>query len=87
MIALPIMLVGPAEEAGMKVPENPDEYDSVDYPHWHVFLSAQLGIPLPSPASHWHNAKIVADIPNSKIKKVTPENLIELGFEHGGALY
>ena len=37
MIALPIILVGPAEEAGMKVPEDIDNYDAKRYPHWHVF--------------------------------------------------
>ena len=83
MIAFPGMLVKPAEEAGMKVPKDPDEYNSSDYPHWHVFLFSQLGSPMPFSDSHWKNAKVIASISNDKIKKIFIEDIIQLGFEYG----
>ncbi len=83
MIALPIALVAPAVEAGIKVPDDPDNYDLEEFPHFHVYCCMQLGTPMPSPSSHWTNAKVVAQVPNDRIKLVTPKDLEELGFQRG----
>ena len=81
MIAFPAMLVGPAEEAGMKVPPDADNFDINEYPHFGVYCNCQLGAALPRPTSHWHNAKVIAEIPEDQIKTVSIIDLLGLGFE------
>ena len=83
MIAFPEMLVAPAEEAGMKVPPDADEFDPKKYPHFAVFCTAQLGAPMPSWTSHWSNAKVVAAISAKKLKTLTFRQLWDMGFEVG----
>ncbi len=79
MLAFPGMLVSAAEKAGMKVPPDPDEYDPNQYPHFYVFCTAQLSRPM-HPGEHCDNAKIIANISDEEIKKVTLAQLIEFGF-------
>lgn len=81
MIAIPALLVNPAEEAGMKVPDDPEDFDAEEFPHFHVFLLLQLGRRMPTPSAHWENAKIVAAVPDAKIKKMTAADFNALGFE------
>lgn len=87
MIAFPGLLVGPAKEAGMKVPEDADQdgkemgHDPSEFPHWTVFCNLQLGRPMPSPGAHWHNAKVVASIPQDRIMGITYPEVLELGFQ------
>jgi len=83
MIAFPEMLLAPAEQAGMKFPDDPENYDPNEYPHFHVFSIVQLGSPMPSPTSHWTNAKVIAEIPDDKIHLVTVQDLEALGIEIG----
>ncbi len=83
MIAFPSMLASAAAEAGMKVPEDPDAFDPEEFPHFAVFCKAQLGAPMPSPDSHWENAKVVAAIPADKIMSVTMAELRATGFAVG----
>ena len=84
MLAFPSMIARSAEEAGMKVPDfdakGNDEYDAKDYSHFHVFCVMQLGQPLLDWGSHWTNAKIIAAIPDNKIKTVTAKDIEKLGF-------
>jgi len=80
MLAFPKMLMKPAQEAGIKVPENAESYNAEEFPHFFVYLQSQLGRSLPYPSAHWDNAKIVASIPNNEIKKVTLCQLCEKGF-------
>lgn len=77
------MLVGPAKEAGMTVPEDVDSYDKDKFPHFDVFLKVQLGASMPFPTSHWKNAEIIARIPENLIKTITFNDLIEMGVETG----
>lgn len=88
MIAFPEMLVEPAEQAGMKVPPHAgkhdlDNYDPEEYPHFHVYLTAQLGASMPSWSSHWDNAVMIAAIPADKIKTITYEQLLDMGLQVG----
>ena len=79
MIAFPSMLVSAAEQAGMKVPDNPDDFNREDYKHFFVFCNAQLCRPM-SPGEHWDNAKVIAEIPEEEITTVTLEDLIDRGL-------
>ena len=80
MIVFPSMIAEAAAEAGMKVPVDPEaEYDPAKFMHWHVYCSVQLGCPV-TWGNHWENAKIIAKIPDKKIKKITYGQLVELGF-------
>lgn len=83
MIATPYGLISPAEKAGIKVPNDVDNYDPEEYKHFHLFLCAQLGAPMPTSTSHWENAKVIAKIPEDKIKTITAEELEDLGFQVG----
>ena len=81
MIAFEGMLENPAKEAGIKVPLNVDKFNAQKYPHFKVFCNIQLGRRMPSPTSHWKNAKIIAAIPEDKIKTMTLGQILELGID------
>jgi hypothetical protein len=81
MIAFPGMLIAPAKEAGMKIPENADNFNSEEFPHFKVFCFVQLGRPMPFPTSHWENAKVVASIPQEKIFTITAGELLDMGIQ------
>jgi hypothetical protein len=81
MIGFPEMLVAPAEKAGIKTPPDADNFDAKDFPHFAVFLNLQLGRRMPTPVSHWYNAKIIAAIPEDKIRTITTDEVLGLGFD------
>jgi hypothetical protein len=83
MIAFDEMLVKPAEEAGIKVPSDLENYDANEYPHWKVFCNVQLGSPMPNWTAHWENAKMVAGVSTDKIKTIKMSELMELGLQIG----
>ena len=83
MLALPTMLVSPATRAGIKCPSDVENYDVNEFPHFFVYARMQLGTSIPSPNSPWRNAEIIAAISDDKICKVTPKELVDLGFEVG----
>ena len=83
MLAFPEMIAPAAEEAGIKVPEDLENFDPKEYPHWLVFSKVQLGAPMPHASAHWENAKVVAKVPEDKIKLVTLKELEELGLAVG----
>lgn len=83
MIALPSILIGPAKEAGMKTPPDADNFKGKDFPHFAVFCGVQLGSPLPHPTAHWGNAKVVAAVPEDKIRTVTFNQLVAAGLAVG----
>lgn len=83
MLAFKEMLINPAKHAGISIPDNLDCFDSTSYPHWVVFCAIQLGSSMPQPTSHWHNAKVIADVNDDDITKVTLTELEELGLQLG----
>ena len=85
MIAMPTLLVRPAEKAGIAVPADPDEHEAhkESHPHFHVFCVMQLGQPMPYAAVHWDNAKVVAGIPDDEINIVTAQQIKDRGFQIG----
>lgn len=81
MIIHPYALVEPAEAAGIRVPDDPINYRKSAYPYWTVFVACQLYAPMPTPNSHFENARIIASISYGEILTITPERLIELGVD------
>ena len=79
MMCFPAMLLSAAEQAGMKVPPDPDNFSDHEYPHFRVFCNAQLGRAM-TVGEHWENAKIIAAIPEDKIMEVTFPDLLGLGL-------
>lgn len=80
MLAFPGMIAGAAEKAGIKLPDDIEEYDPDQFPHWHVFQRVQLCRAMSYPAEHWDNAKIIATIPDDQIRTVTVEGLLAAGL-------
>jgi len=83
MLAFPEMIAPAAKEAGMKVPDDLEDFDSEEYPHWQVFCRVQLGAPMPHASAHWENAKVVAQVPYDQIMQITYEDLVDLGLAIG----
>lgn len=83
MLAYPEMLVGPAQEAGIEVPADVNNFVADDFPHFAVYLGVQLGSPLPFPTAHWDNAKVVAAVPADKIRTATLNDLRVAGLAVG----
>jgi hypothetical protein len=78
----PGMIAQAATNAGMKVPANPDDMGSWeldDFPHFAFFCIVQLGVQI-TWGNHWHNAEIIANIPEDKLRKMDYDQLYELGF-------
>lgn len=80
MIAMRSLLVAPAEQAGIKLPPDIHNFDHEEYPYWAVFCNMQLGRPIPSMIEHWENAKLIAGIPDDKIKVMTNKQIEDLGY-------
>jgi hypothetical protein len=79
MIAFVSLLGCVANKAGMKVPADPDRWwNPNEFPHFAVFKAIQLGVPM-EPADPDHNARIIKDIPDEQIRKVTFDDLKRLG--------
>ncbi len=83
MLAFPGMIAPAAEEAGIKVPEDLEEYKAIEYPHWAVFCRVQLGAPMPHASAHWDNAKVVASIPDKEIMIISYQKLLDKGLAVG----
>lgn len=80
MIGFSEMLRAPATEAGIRVPRNVERYDHKRYPHFAVFVTMQIGRPMPWPTAHFENAQLIAGIPASKIKKLTLGDILAMGY-------
>lgn len=83
MIAFAGMCVKPAQDAGMAVPEDPENFDKEVHPHFHVFTACQLGASMPYPGVVFDNAKVVAAIPEKEIRFITWTELEARGFSVG----
>lgn len=80
MLAFPSMIVQHARKAGMTVPDNPNDFDPAEFPHFHVFCNVQLGRPLVYWDEPWGNARIVAAIPADQLRTTTLEDLLAKGL-------
>lgn len=79
MIVSAFMLANTAEQSGIKVPTDPENFNKEEYPHFNVFAIVQSGRPMPTATSHWENARIIADIPDDQINLVTMADLENMG--------
>jgi hypothetical protein len=80
MMAFPSMLVRAAEEARMKVPDDPNDFNAEEFPHFQCFCSLQLCRPI-TWGEHWENAKVIAGFTEDEIKAATLETFIERGLQ------
>ena len=82
MMAFPSMIAETARQAGMKVPPNEgeDDFSPDEFPHFHVYCNVQLGVAL-TWGNHWENAKIIASIPEDKLRSITVQDLEVMGFD------
>lgn len=79
MLAFPGMLVDAAKEAGIPVPEDPGNFDPEQFPRFQLFCAAQLCRSI-RPGEHWENAKVVAKVPEDRLKTITWSELIDMGL-------
>jgi hypothetical protein len=81
MLAFPEMLRSPAQDAGMKVPKDTENYNREEYPHFYIFCMLQLGRRMPYPSVHFDNAKVIAKIEEEQVKKMSFGDFCEVGFQ------
>ncbi len=83
MFSFPEMLISPAKKAGMSVPDNVEDYNKEEFPHWFVYCSLQLGTAMPSPTAPWENAKVIAAIDVDVLKTMPFTDFVNAGFSAG----
>jgi hypothetical protein len=85
MIAFPTILASYAREAGMSVPDDPDQFmeQREEFPHFAVYCLLQLGTSMPNAMSARTNADVIAALPAEEIKTMTLADFEARGFEHG----
>lgn len=77
MLAFPSMLINAANSAGIKTPDNPDEYNAAEFPHFYVFCQLQLCKRMGDWQEHWRNARVIALVPDDEIRKISAAELVE----------
>lgn len=82
MFMFPGMFYNHIKDSKLKMPEDFENYDPEEYPHFHVFILTHLGQPIDITALE-DNANIIADIPENAIKSVTLNDLMEKGVVFG----
>jgi hypothetical protein len=82
MFMFPGMFYNHIKDSKLKMPEDFENYNPEDYPHFHVFMLTHLGQPLDIAALE-DNANIIAGIPKENIKSVSFSDLLEMGVIFG----
>lgn len=72
-----------AKEAGIKVPEDINDFELHDHLHFVIFMTTQRGEAMPYPTAALENAKLIGSLDDETIKIVSIEDLIDLGFKFG----
>lgn len=80
MMVFPSMLVGACKKAGIKVPEDVDNYDAENFPHFSVFCTLQLCRPMVSLDEHWNNAVIISKLSKKEIETFTLTDYLAKGL-------
>lgn len=84
MLMLPSMLLSACADSGIPTPgDTVDDtgYDPEEFPRFHLFCLYQLCRPCRW-GEHFDNAEVIANVPEAKLKTITLEELIALGFEY-----
>lgn len=66
MIIFPRMLVPAAQKAGITMPDDLENYEPTEYPHWHMLCLTQLQRAMRH-GEHWENAQALVQIPADKL--------------------
>lgn len=82
MFMFPGMFYNHIKDSKLKMPEDFENYNPEDYPHFHVFMLTHLGQPLDIAALE-DNANIIAGIPKENIKSVSFSDLLEMDVIFG----
>lgn len=84
MIAFPSMLVQVAQDAGMKVPDDPNAFEEHrdECPHFFCFCVLQLARSVVYHGEHFDNAKIIAAIPKKRLMKMTLQDFLNAGVHY-----
>lgn len=85
MVAFPGMLVNAATKAGIKIPEDTDNWEKSkdEFPHFFVFCVLQLGSSMPWAGVLFDNAKVIAGFDESEILTKTGQDILDAGFAVG----
>ena len=75
----PGMLYNHIKTSNLKLPDNLENYNPEEYPHYHVFKILHVGYIIDI-TSLKDNANIIAEISTEDIKNVTIEQLINKGL-------
>lgn len=70
------------QDSKLKLPDDFRHYDPEEYPHFHVFVTAHVGLPVEIDLLQ-NNADIIAAIPEERIREVTFSDLFKLGVVLG----
>lgn len=79
MLIFESQLLGAAKGAGMRVPDDTENFSIHDYPHFKVFCCTQLQRPMVH-GEHWDNAKVIMKFSEDEIKLVSLHDLIQKGY-------
>lgn len=86
MLAFPGMIAHFAKDAGMKIPDDPDNEESwtgKDFPHFLTFCNLQLCRPMDMNGNEPEiNAKIIANIPENELKTMTLAMFLAKGIRY-----
>lgn len=82
MFMFPEMFYNHIKDSKLKTPEDFENYNPEEYPHFHVFILTHLGQPIDIAALE-DNANIIAGIPKENIKSVSFDDLLEMGVVFG----
>jgi hypothetical protein len=78
MLIFPQMLVAAANEASIKVPEDLENYDKNEFPHWFILCATQLARPM-RPGEHWENAKIISNLTFEQLSTMSYDDFAAIG--------
>lgn len=80
MMCFPSMLLEAATRAGMKVPDDPDNFNEKEFPHFHLYCITQLNRKIRW-GEHWENAIVITNVPEVDLDKITLGELRAKVFE------
>lgn len=66
-----------ASNSGIQVPDDPENFSAVEYPHFAVYAQVQMCrvIPEEQPSAHWHNARLIRTYSDEDIQEVSIDDL------------
>jgi len=79
MFGFPDMLKNHIENSNLKQPEDFNNYNLEEFPHFSVFMATHLCCPVDVYALE-DDANIIAAIPEDQIRAVTYGDLVEMGM-------